>query len=161
MCRAVLSGIVNTRKANDFVNAASKQFSAAIRQPKAAGGALCFPKSAKLLKHSDFQHVYKNGKRHFAGLLTAFFWFRSSVEPSGPRIGITVGRVLGGSVQRNRIKRRMREAIRFHLAGLNASVDVVFNPKKQALTAEFSQIEQEVKRAFEVVQKHAERSALK
>ena len=141
-----------------FVNAAPKQSPAAIRQPQPARGPLQFPKSAKLLKHSDFQHVYKNGKRHFAGLLTAFYWFRPPTQSSGPRVGITVGRALGGAVVRNRIKRRMREAIRFHLAELTAAVDVVFNPKKSALTADFDQIDQEVKRAFEVVQKNAERS---
>ena len=139
------------------MNAAPKQSHAVIRQSKQAREKLQFPKSAKLLKHSDFQHVYKNGKRHFSGLLTAFYCFRPLTGPEGPRIGLTVGRVLGGSVERNRIKRRMREAVRFHLAELSATVDMVFNPKKSVLTAEFAAIEQEVKRAFEVVQKNAER----
>ena len=138
------------------VNAAPREISAGTNQPRQARG-LSFPKSAKLLKHSDFQHVYKNGKRHFSGLLTVFYWFRNDPEPAGPRVGLTVGRVLGGSVDRNRIKRRMREAVRFHLSELMVPVDVVFNPKKSVLQAEFSQIEQEVKRAFEVVQKAAER----
>ena len=74
-------------------------------------------------------------------------------EASGPRIGFTVGRVLGGAVQRNRIKRRLREAARLHLPELTARVDVVINPKKSVLTAEFGQIEAEVSRAFQVVQR--------
>jgi ribonuclease P protein component len=120
-----------------------------------------FPKSVKLLKHSDFQRVYKSGKRHFAVLMTAFYLPRLAEDVIGPRVGITVGRALGGAVDRNRIKRRMREAIRFHLGGLKAPVDVVFNPKKATLNAEFSLIEQEVKRAFEVVQKGADRMSRK
>ena len=120
-----------------------------------------FPKSAKLLKHSDFQRVYKTGKRHFAGVMTAFYLPRQADDAIGPRVGITVSRALGGAVERNRIKRRMREAIRFHLAELSAPVDVVFNPKKAVLTAEFSLIEQEVTRALDVVQKGAERMARK
>jgi ribonuclease P protein component len=68
---------------------------------------------------------------------------------------------LGGAVERNRIKRRMREAIRFHLATLSVPVDVVFNPKKTTLAAEFTAIEVEVKRAFEVVQKGADRMSSK
>jgi ribonuclease P protein component len=139
-----------------IVNAASNSSQSA--SPRPAEEALRFPKTAKLLKHSDFQHVYKNGKRHFSGLLTAFYLLRALPEPSGPRIGLTVSRALGGAVERNRIKRRMREAVRFHLAELNASVDVVFNPKKSVLQAEFSAVEQEVKKAFAVVQKNAERS---
>jgi len=121
-------------------------------------GSFQFPKSAKLLKHSDFQHVYKTGKRHFSSLLTAFYVFRGESQHQGPRVGFTVGRVLGGSVERNRMKRRMREAVRFHLSELKAPVDVVFNPKKAVLTAEFDQIEQEVKRAFEVIQKVASKT---
>lgn len=116
-----------------------------------------FPRTAKLLKHSDFQHVYKSGKRHFSGWMTVFYLPRTGASTPGPRIGVTVSRVLGGAVVRNRIKRRMREAIRTHLASLTADVDVVFNPKKLVLDAEFTHIEQEVKRAFEVIQKNASR----
>ena len=139
------------------VNAALKPPSAAHRPAPEAKVKLPFPKSAKLLKHSDFQHVYKTGKRHFSGLLTAFYIVRDKPEVTGPRIGITVSRALGGAVVRNRIKRRMREAIRLHLPELTATVDVVFNPKKSVFDAEFASIDQEVKRALEVVQKNAGR----
>lgn len=115
------------------------------------------PRTAKLLKHSDFQHVYKNGKRHFSGLMTVFYLPRP--EAPGPRIGITVSRALGGAVQRNRIKRRTREAVRLHLGALTAVMDVVVNPKKLVLDAEFAQVEQEVKKAFEVIEKAASRTS--
>ena len=136
------------------------------QEPKAAASSspqaqnrFRFPRTAKLLKHSDFQRVYKSGKRHFSGLLTAFYLPRTDASQAGPRIGITVSRVMGGAVVRNRMRRRMREAIRFHLPEIAAAVDVVFNPKKVVLEAEFSQIDQEVKRAFEVIQKGASRNA--
>jgi ribonuclease P protein component len=119
---------------------------------------LRFPRTAKLLKHSDFQRVYKSGKRHFSGLMTVFFLPRSDGE-SEPRVGFTVSRALGGAVKRNRIKRRMREAVRLHRRELTSRVDVVFNPKKLAADAEFSQIESEVKKAFEVIQKATARTA--
>ncbi len=66
----------------------------------------------------------------------------------GARVGFTVGRVLGNSVARNRIRRRMREAVRFNLDLLPNDVDVVINPKKQVLEAEFPKIVAEVERAF-------------
>jgi ribonuclease P protein component len=95
--------------------------------------------------------------------MTVFFLPRIDSDAAGPdcgpRIGFTVSRLLGGAVERNRIKRRMREAARLHLAELPARIDVVFNPKKLVLAAEFIQVEQEVKRAFEVIQKNAARMA--
>ncbi len=104
-----------------------------------------FPRSSRLLKHADFDHVYQNGKRHFSGHLTVFALRR----PAGaPRVGFTVGRVLGGAVLRNRIKRRLREAVRRNLHSLAAPVDLVINPKKSVLTVEFAQLETEIAQAF-------------
>jgi ribonuclease P protein component len=118
-----------------------------------------FPKSARILKHSSFQTVYQTGRRHFSPLFTAFFVLSPSAVP-GARIGITVGRVLGNAVTRNRIKRRTREAVRKHLAALNAAVadrgveaEVVFNPKKVCAEVEFKRLLGEVERAFGVVAK--------
>jgi ribonuclease P protein component len=119
-----------------------------------------FPRTAKLLKHALFDQVYKRGQRHFSGLMTVFFLRRTQEEgssnvegqPSGPRVGFTVGRVLGNSVVRNRIRRRMREAVRFNLNRLPCDVDVVINPKKLVLEAEFAKIVAEVERAFATIE---------
>jgi ribonuclease P protein component len=103
------------------------------------------------LRHADFERVYKQGKRHFATHMTVFYLSRT--EGEGLRIGFTVGRVLGGAVDRNRMKRRLREAVRLNRPVIAAPVDVVINPKKSLLKVEFSQIQKEVTRAFEVIQK--------
>jgi ribonuclease P protein component len=78
----------------------------------------------------------------------------------GARVGLTVGRVLGGAVVRNRIKRRMRDAVRQNLGVLNSALverkllaEVVINPKKAALKAETSILMAEVAKAFEVISK--------
>ena len=75
-----------------------------------------------------------------------------SMESKEPRVGLTAGRVLGNAVARNRIKRRMREAIRQHRMELTASVDVILHPRRTVLQTEFSQIEREVLRAFRAIQ---------
>jgi len=123
-----------------------------VEQPAAKAGA-GFPRAARLLKHSDFERVYKQGRRHFSPHMTVFYL--SQAEAHSPeqsaRVGFTVGRVLGGAVERNRIKRRLREAVRLRRALLKGGVDVVINPKKSALTLEFSVLLEEVGRALDVI----------
>jgi ribonuclease P protein component len=97
--------------------------------------------------------VYKQGRRHFAAHMTVFYLARldgDGESATGPRIGFTVGKVLGGAVVRNRIKRRLREAVRLH-SPVAAAVDVVINPKKSMLTTPFEELRNEVGRAFAVI----------
>jgi ribonuclease P protein component len=123
-----------------------------------------------LRKHADYQRVYREGKRQSLPLMTYFFAARkpqdtnvvavaekparthSAEIPAGSRVGLTAGRVLGNAVERNRIKRRMRQAIRQSQMELTASVDVILHPRKTVLEAEFSEIERDVLRAFRAVQ---------
>jgi ribonuclease P protein component len=131
-------------------------------EPAAKAGAN-FPRAARLLKHSDFERVYKQGKRHFSAHMTVFFLRHAQDQASRDaafqeklaRIGFTVGRVLGGAVERNRIKRRLREAVRLRRSALLSagSVEVVINPKKSVRTVEFSVVLEEVGRAFDVIAK--------
>ena len=121
-----------------------------------------FPRNVRLLRRADFQRVYESGRRHFSDSMTAFYLLRdvSASEDktgsgSGPRIGITVGRVLGKAVDRVRIKRRIRNAVRLHLASLQAPVDVVINPKREVLKVEFTKLTEEIRRTFEVVKQKA------
>jgi ribonuclease P protein component len=134
-----------------------------------------FPRNARLLRHADFERVYKEGRRHFSASLTVFYLARTEMVP-GPegmrarvpaphglpalhelRVGFTVGRVLGGAVQRNRMKRRLREAVRLTRPAAALAVDVVINPKRSLLTADFNEVLKEVSRAFEVIKQNLSR----
>ena len=114
-----------------------------------------FTSRMRLLRHADFERVYKQGRRHFAANMTVFYLPRQQGE--GLRIGFTVGKVLGGAVERNRMKRRLRETVRLHWPGGPVPVDVVINPKKSVLKVEFSQLGNEISRAFAVIQKSLEK----
>jgi len=123
-----------------------------------------FPRTARLLRHADFERVYKQGRRHFSASLTVFYWPRPQVETldagtgrgsgrtPGLRVGFTVGRALGGAVQRNRMKRRLREAVRMTRPPAGVVADVVINPKKSLLTTDFTAVLNEVARAFAVIE---------
>jgi ribonuclease P protein component len=110
-------------------------------------------RSTRLRKHADYQRVYRESRRFTSASMTYFFRARAASEPAGapPRIGLTTGRVLGGAVQRNRIRRRMREAVRRHVGELPQRVDVVLHPRKQVLEMEFGRLENEIARVFAAV----------
>jgi ribonuclease P protein component len=115
-----------------------------------------FPKSRRLLRHADFERVYKQGRRHFAAHMTVFYLRRPADDKhgqSGLRVGFTVGKVLGGSVQRNRLRRRLREAVRLNGLQGKANADVVINPKRSLLGAEFTDLQSQIAKAFEVIER--------
>jgi ribonuclease P protein component len=138
-----------------------------VEQPAAkAGGSIArgFARSGRLRKHSDFERVYKQGRRHFSPHMTVFYLRRAAgaLPEKGSRVGFTVGRVLGGAVERNRIKRRLREAVRLRRSSLElglagavdvVGVDVVINPKKSVLKLEFAVVLEEVGRALDAIAK--------
>lgn len=68
---------------------------------------------------------------------------------SSARLGLTVPRAIGGSVDRNRIKRRLREAFRLHRAELDSRWDIVLNPRRTALKAPFADLERALGKVIE------------
>ena len=114
---------------------------------------LKFPKTKRLLRHADFQHVYQQGRRQFTGNMTVFFLRRGASganESSSLRVGLTVGKVLGNAVERNRIKRRMREAVRASWQAESAAIDVVLNPRKSVSQLSFADLRAEVERGLKL-----------
>ena len=114
-----------------------------------------FPKARRLLRRSDFERVYREGRRHFAAHLTVFYVGAAvrSHDHTGLRVGFAVGKALGGAVERNRLKRRLREAVRLEGFPAGLSADVVIHPKRSLGKAAFRELQQEVGRAFEVIGK--------
>jgi len=132
---------------------APPKFSSHTRSERVSVG---FSREARLRKHADFDKVYRNGRRLFSAHLTIFFLRR---ESGGTRVGFTVPRTLGGAVERNRIRRRMREAVRLSPNDAGSGADVVIHPKKSALAANFSELCREVTRALERVRSAVESPA--
>jgi ribonuclease P protein component len=123
-----------------------------------------------LRQHADYQRVYKAGRKQFAKQIAYFFALRPEFGPDGkpcrsetpgPRIGLTVPKALGKAVDRNRIKRRLRVAVRRALPSLTVAVDVVLHPRRTTLTLDFATLEREVAEIFRAIQKRCAPSAAK
>jgi ribonuclease P protein component len=125
--------------------------------------------TCRLRKHVDYQSVYQASRKQFGRQMSYFFLLRKpvgrdgnpvrDVTPGGPRVGLTVPKAIGKAVDRNRIKRRMREAVRRQLALLRMPVDVVLHPRHSVIELEFATLEREVAAVFRAIQRASEQQA--
>ena len=67
-------------------------------------------KRRRLSRSGEFQRVYREGRSHASRHLVVYAFPRTSPAEDGPRLGVSVGRKVGGAVERNRMKRLLREA---------------------------------------------------
>jgi ribonuclease P protein component len=61
----------------------------------------------RLSRSRDFDTVYRHG-RSVSSRFLVLYWFPQE-EPAAPRFGFSVPRAVGGAVERNKIKRQLRE----------------------------------------------------
>ena len=91
-----------------------------------------FPREAKLVRRSEYDAVYRAGKRRSS---SHFIIFRRPNELPLSRFGFSIKKTLGGAVVRNRIRRRLREMIRCHRQEIPAGWDFVMHPKSSVARA--------------------------
>ena len=73
---------------------------------------------------------------------------RAIASPLGhPRVGVVVPRYSGSAVDRNRLKRRLRELVRTRLLPAVPAVDVVIRARPEAYAAPFDALTVDVERA--------------
>ena len=66
-------------------------------------------KRRRLSRSGEFERVYREGRSHASRYLVVYAFPRAE-DDDDARLGVSVGRKLGGAVERNRIKRLLREA---------------------------------------------------
>jgi ribonuclease P protein component len=84
-----------------------------------------FPKTLHLRRNDDFQRVYGRKCKAADGVLLLF---ADRNDLGVTRLGMSVSRKHGGAVQRNRLKRLLREAFRLSQRDLPQGLDLVAVP---------------------------------
>jgi len=118
--------------------------------------------AVRLRKHADFVRAYSAARKRQSPSMS---WFLAPQQPaanapsSSPRVGLTVGKVIGPAHERNRIKRRMREALRRHVDLLPDGCDLILHPRRSVLSVAFPQLEAEIVRILEQARADAARLA--
>jgi ribonuclease P protein component len=106
-----------------------------VTPPGAEPRGATFPREARLVRKTEFDAVYRAGKRRSSSHFTVFF--RANEQPQC-RFGFSIKKALGGAVVRNRIRRRLREMVRCHRLEIPAGWDMVIHPKSTVANAEFA-----------------------
>jgi ribonuclease P protein component len=102
----------------------------------------------RLRYHADFQRAYQASRKRQSASMS-WFLALNELADAAPRVGLTVGKVIGKSHERNRIKRRMREVLRHHIDLLPLGCDLILHPRRAVLTVNFAQLDAELIRLLE------------
>jgi ribonuclease P protein component len=84
----------------------------------------------KLSRSGDFDRVFRHGRSHAGRELVLYVFPRGELD--GPRLGLSVSRKVGGAVERNRVKRLLREAFSLEAGRLPAGTDAVVVARHEA-----------------------------
>jgi ribonuclease P protein component len=112
---------------------------------------LTFPAHKRLRRKSEFDAAYARGRRFGNGF---FAVTASSNDKHGARLGMAVAvRTAGNAVERNRLRRIVRESFRLHQHALPA-VDVVVNARPKARGASGAELRASLAELWQMVIEH-------
>lgn len=105
----------------------------------------CLPKEARLLKRGQFLTLSKQGKKVYTDCFIAIV-LKGTAQNN--RIGITVSKKVGNAVERNRIKRIIREYFRHNKHNISGPEDINIIARKGLTTLSNRQIIEKLDKLF-------------
>jgi ribonuclease P protein component len=90
------------------------------------------PRRRRLSRSAEFERVYRQGRSKGNRYLVLYAFPREEGD-DGPRLGLSVGRRVGGAVERTRVKRVLREAFWEEAERLPAGSDYVVVARPESL----------------------------
>jgi len=99
-------------------------------------------KDQRIRRFSEYQGIYKTGVKLVGRYLVLFYCFAGE-RPT--RVGLTVSSKVGNAVERNRAKRRIREALRVTLSESDPKAEIVLVAMRRINKADFGDICQDLR----------------
>ena len=97
-------------------------------------------KAYMLKKNKEFRYVYKRGASYASSCLVLI----CVKNKMGPRFGFSVSKKIGHAVQRNRIKRLMREAASFYMPRMRRDQSYLFVARTRIVRADLATIKRDM-----------------
>ena len=120
---------------------------------RSSRGPLSLPRTERLRGKAQIQTIFEHGKRREHGSVAALWLPR----PGPARVAFAVSRRVGGSVRRNRARRRLREAYRRLRPAVPAGVEIVFIGRAGVFDGAFSGVVEAMQRVVEGIGRDAAR----
>jgi len=99
-------------------------------------------KAYRVKKNKEFQAIIKSGKS-FANREFVIYYIEKQ-DQTHFRVGISVGRKLGKAVQRNRLKRLIREAFRELESRISPNVDMIIIARKNSIDLPYDRVKNSI-----------------
>ncbi len=114
-----------------------------------------FTTDERLHHTTEFQSVYRNGQKVVSRYFILFF-LKSDREKSRRRLGLTITRSVGNAVERNRIKRQIREFFRKNKKNF-PNGDCVFKARIKAGSAKNTELREDIERVLGRLRKQGDK----
>jgi ribonuclease P protein component len=101
--------------------------------------------TVSLRKNHEFKRAYNKGKSS-ASQFVAIYCLQNGSSLN--RLGITASAKIGGAVQRNRVRRRLKEIYRINESGMVLGYDIVIVARKRSVDSNYQELESSVLSLF-------------